>query len=181
MLTREDGVRSLSLSLTRCQENRVKLNAQKSEQARRCRGSPGPGAQRGPDAAPRPSARSPNRPEPAVVESGDETPGSCIRGDLTEEGRPVSQGSEVSEAVAAVGEIAHEPTRIVARAPLAHIRQRLAEGGGQPDAIGETDDERGAGAGDETPASATTSTLSPRRTSPTQRPARDRSLLKDLG
>ena len=101
-----------------------------------------------PDTSTRFCPRPPDRLQARRVEGGERPPGGRIRGDAAEQGRLGAQRAQVGQTVTAVGEhdreVAQRPARVVARAALTHVPDRLRDRPGQTDPVGEPDEQCGA-------------------------------------
>jgi hypothetical protein len=91
----------------------------------------------------------------AAVDSGQQAPGGRGGGDRAEHLALVTQQSQVSDRLAAVGEhhrqVDGDPAGIVAGAPWPQSAQHAGEGGGQAGGIGEISQQAGPGVADQSP------------------------------
>jgi hypothetical protein len=90
--------------------------------------------------------------ELVLADRVDETPGGRVGGDRAEQSGLVAQRAQVAQRVAPVGEhhrqIAHDPTRVVARAALAQAGERARERTGEAEPVGALGEQRRAGVAD---------------------------------
>ncbi len=81
-----------------------------------------------------------------IIDRVDHPPRRRVRGDRPEQVGLIAKGPQIGQAVAAVrehhGQVANDPARIVGRGALAGRRHRRAEALGQPEPVGQLDQQR---------------------------------------